>query len=245
MSDMRETPGEAGASRTAPRPTRRLAALTRRPYGVAARVVALVAVAIVVLAGVGLVTGWRPSLPNPFEEETIDRSPPAVLRSLESLTDYHAASAHFEVVVDLEDDARYLPDALKGERALFVGVGTVDAVVDFGRLSGDAVTVSDDRLSAQIKLPKPALSKPLVDPERSYVFARQKGALDRLGGLFGGSGSNDQRFYVLAADKMTKAAKEDGSVLPLAERNTRAMLDGLLRGLGFTTVNVTYADNPA
>jgi hypothetical protein len=242
---MSETPGEPGATRTAPRPTRRLAVLARRPYGLAARVVALIVVAIVVLAGVGLIAGWRPSLPNPFEQETVDRSPPAVLRSLENLSAYHAASAHLEVVLDVEDDARYLPEALKGERALFVGVGTVDAVVDFGRLSGDAITVSDDRRTAHIKLPKPTLSKPRVDPERSYVFARRKGALDRLGGLFGGGGSNDQRFYVLAADKMTKAAKEDGSVLPLAERNTRAMLDGLLRGLGFTAVDVAYIDNPA
>jgi hypothetical protein len=215
-----------------------------RPHGVLAKAVVFVAVAAVGLAVVSLIVGWRPSLPNPFEEETIDRSPPAVLRSLEDLSEYHAASAHFEVVVDVEDDARYLPDALKGERVLFIGVGEVDALVDFRGLPGDAVTVSPDRLTASIRLPRPTLSEPRVDPEHSYVVARKEGALDRLGGLFGGGGENDQRFYILAADRMTEAAKADGSVLMLAEQNTVNMLKGFLGALGFTTVTVTYEDKP-
>jgi hypothetical protein len=214
-----------------------------RPHSTLAKAVVLVAVAAVVFAVVSLLV-WRPSLPNPFEEETIDRSSPAVLRSLEDLSEYHAAAAHFEVVVDVEDDARYLPDALKGQRVLFVGVGTVDGLVDFRKLPGEAVGVSPDRLTASITLPHPTLSKPRVDPERSYVVARREGALDRLGGLFGGGDENDQRFYILAADKMLEAAKADGSVLALAEQNTTNMLKGLLGALGFTTVNVTYKDNP-
>ncbi|WP_226933225.1 hypothetical protein [Parafrankia sp. CH37] len=64
--------------------------------------------AVLVLAGAAAVTGWRPSIPNPFAERTIDRSSPAVLRSLEDLSEYHAGSAHLEVVVDLEDDSRWI-----------------------------------------------------------------------------------------------------------------------------------------
>jgi hypothetical protein len=220
--------------------TRRLD--TRRKSRLFLPAVAVVALVVAVLVLVGFVAGWRPSLPNPFAEEKIDRSSPAVLRSLEDLSEYHAASAHFEVIVDVENDARFLPSSLKGQRVLFVGVGDVDAIVDFGKLDDDAVTVSDDRLSASIKLPRPTLSKPRVDPEKSYVFARQKGAFDRIGGLFGGGGSNDQEFYKLAAAKMSKAAKDDGTVLTLAEQNTKAMLEGFLRSLGFTKVTITYVD---
>ncbi len=216
-----------------------------RPHSMVAKAVLLVVVAILVLAGVGLLMGWRPSLPNPFEEKTIDRSSPAVLRSLEDLSEYHAASAHFEVIVDVQDDARFLPDSLKGQRVLFVGVGNVDALVDFRGLPGDAVTVSPDRRTASLRLPHPTLSQPRVDPEKSYVVARKQGALDRLGGLFGGGNENDQRFYILAANKMLEAAQADGSVLALAEKNTTGMLQGFLGALGFTTVTVTYADNPA
>ncbi|WP_239310101.1 MULTISPECIES: DUF4230 domain-containing protein [unclassified Frankia] len=198
--------------------------------------------AVLVFAGIGFVSGWRPSLTNPFGRETIDRSPPAVLRSLTDLSDYHAASAHFEVVVDLADETKFIPAALRGERTLFVGVGSVDAVVDFGKIDKNAVTVSEDRRTVSVRLPVPTLSEPKVDPEHSYVVARQKGVLDRIGGFLSGSASDDRQLYVITADRMTQAAKTDGSVLTLAERNTTGMLRGLFSAVGFTTVNVSYAD---
>ncbi|MFD2355104.1 hypothetical protein ACFSTC_46405 [Nonomuraea ferruginea] len=37
-------------------------------------------------------------------------------------------------MVDLEKDANFLPDAVKGTRTLFVGAGGVDAYVDFAGL---------------------------------------------------------------------------------------------------------------
>ncbi|WP_322768576.1 DUF4230 domain-containing protein [Frankia sp. Cr1] len=216
-------------------------ALLRVRLGVA-RLLLIVVGAVLVLAGIGFVSGWRPSLTNPFGQERIDRSPPAVLRSLTDLSEYHAASAHFEVVVDLADETRFIPASLRGERTLFVGVGSVDSVVDFGKLGADAVTVSEDRRTVSVHLPAPTLSEPRVDPEHSYVVARQKGVLDRIGGFLTGSPSDDRELYVVAADRMTQAAKADGSVLTLAQRNTTGMLRGLFSALGFTTINVSYAD---
>ncbi len=206
------------------------------------RLVLIVVGLVLVLAVVGLVGGWRPSLSNPFGKETVDRSSPAVLRSLEDLSAYHAASAHFEVVVDLEDDTRFIPSALRGERTLFVGVGAVDSVVDFGKLNSGAVTVSQDRRTVSVRLPKPVLSEPVIDSKHSYVVARQKGVLDRIGGFLTGSESDDQQLYVVAAGRMTQAAQADGSVLTLAERNTASMLRGLFGALGFTIINITYED---
>jgi len=60
---------------------------------------------------------------------TIARSPPPVLVDLSDLAEHHAARAQFEVVIDQEGDASWMPSALAGERVQFVGVGTVDAVV--------------------------------------------------------------------------------------------------------------------
>jgi hypothetical protein len=200
----------------------------------------LLVVLVVLVAGlVAVVAGWRPSL-NPFQERTIDRSSPAVLRSLEDLSEYHAAGAHLEVVVDLEQDTRWIPAALKGERTLFVGVGTVDSVVDFGHLGSGAVTVSPDRRSVTVQLPNPTLSEARLDLAHSYVVARQRGVLDRVGGLLGGI-SNDQALYQKASAKMTDAARTDGQVIELGRKNTAAMLRGLLGALGFTDVQVTYA----
>jgi hypothetical protein len=212
----------------------------RRLISSAGGVAALVVVALVV----ALLAGWRPSLPNPFGTKTTDRSAPAVLKSLENLHAYHAATAHIEVVVDLDKEATFLPSSLRGERTLFVGVGSVDGSVDFSKVTGTAVRVSSDRRTATITLPHAQLSQPNLDLKQSHVVARQQGLFDRLGKALGG-GSNDAKLYQLASTKMTNAARADGSVLTLAEQNTTGMLKGLLGALGYTTVNVSYAGAPA
>lgn len=202
------------------------------------------AVAAIVVVGmlIAVAAGWRPSL-NPFGEKTVDRSPPAVLKSLENLHSYHAATAHIEVVVDLDKEAKFLPSSLRGERTLFVGVGTVDGAVDFSKLNSNAIKVSPDRKSATISLPHAQLLQATIDPKKSHVVARQRGLFDRFG-AFLGSGGNDAKLYVVATDKMTAAAKADGSVLTLAEQNTASMLKGLLGALGYTSVTVIYTGSP-
>ncbi len=90
--------------------------------GAFALVAALVAAAVV---------GFQ-LLHSPFTTVTKDHSPPPVLTELRDLSDFHAAQAQFEVTLDLEKDVKWVPSAIAGERVQFVGVGTVDAVVDFG-----------------------------------------------------------------------------------------------------------------
>ena len=93
-------------------------------------------VALVVCGLVALLAALPSLLPslNPFGEETKDRSGPVLRKSLENLSEYHAASANMQVVVDVEHDTGLLPSFIKGERTLFVAAGTVDAAVDFSGL---------------------------------------------------------------------------------------------------------------
>ena len=56
-----------------------------------------------------------------------------LLRSLSELRQYRTATAHFETIVDLERYTANVPSFLKGERTLFVAVGSVVAGVDFSR----------------------------------------------------------------------------------------------------------------
>jgi hypothetical protein len=180
---------------------------------------------------------------NPFKEETVDRSGPVLLKSLENLSEYRAASANMQVVVDVEQDTDLVPSFIKGERTLFVAAGTVDAAVDFGGLgrSPDAVRVSDDRKEVAITLPAPQLTDARVDAERSRVFDRDRGALDRIEEAFSDDGGADQQdLYVLAEEKLTEAAASEPSLLETAERNTRSMLEGMMRGLGFEQVTVRF-----
>ena len=196
--------------------------------------------------GFFLLVGWLgdllPGLGNPFSEKTVDRSGPAVLKSLRNLSDFRAATGHFEVIVDVEKDTRFVPDKLKGERVLFLAVGSVDAGVDFWGLKEDAVVVSDDRRSVTLELPPARYRDPQLDLERSRVYDRDRGVIDRLQSLFGDDIGTDPEIYTLAEEKLSSAARGGTGLLKRAERNTRLMLTGLLRSLGFTSVEIHFAE---
>jgi hypothetical protein len=201
--------------------------------------VLLIAAAVALIV---LLPALIPAL-NPFEEETVDRSGPVLLKSLENLSEYRAASANLQVVVDVEKDTNLVPSFIKGERTLFVAAGNVDAAVDFGGLgkSPDAVRVSGDRKEVAITLPPARLTEARLDPERSRVYDRDRGALDRIGEAFSDDGGADQQeLYVLAEQKLTEAAASDPALLRTAERNTRSMLEGMMRGLGFEKVTIRF-----
>src|SRR3954471_17584101 len=87
-------------------------------------------IVVALVAGGWLLASAIPSL-NPFHTETIDRSPPAVLKSISKLSEYRAATAHLQQIVDVEEDAKYLPSFLKGSKTILVAAGAVDASVDF------------------------------------------------------------------------------------------------------------------
>jgi hypothetical protein len=179
---------------------------------------------------------------NPFREETIDRTGPAVLKSVQNIREYRAATGHFEVIVDVEQDTRLVPAEIKGQRVLFVAVGDVDAGVDFSEVGEGAVQVSDDRRTVSIELPPARFHDPELDFDRSYVYSRDRGVFDRLQSLFGDDPGDDSDLYRLAEDKLAAAARGNPGLLSQAERNTRRMLTELLRALGYTRVEIRFAE---
>jgi hypothetical protein len=204
----------------------------------------LVALGIVVVAlvfGVNWVRGVFPDFDNPFRQQTVDRSGPAVLQSLQDLHEYHAATGNFQQIVDLHQDSG-LPDAILGSRTLYVAYGTVDATVDFSNVDGEAIDVSSDRRTATITLSRPSLSPARVDPTRSYVYNQDEGALNKIGDLFSSNDHDQQQLNILAVQKINAAAQQGSGLIARARENTRTMLSSLLRALGFTTVNVVYSD---
>jgi hypothetical protein len=205
-----------------------------RPRGVLALVMlALVALGIVALiAAVGSL--------NPFHEDTKDRSGPALLKSLEDLSEYRAASANLEIVVDVEQDNKLLPAFIRGERTLFVAAGSVDAAVDFSGLGKGAVKVSDDRKAVSITLPAATLTEARLDPSRSRVYDRDRGLFNRVEDLFADNPADEQPLYALATKKLEAAAAADPELRKRAQENTQRMLEGMMRGLGFERVTVTF-----
>jgi hypothetical protein len=195
---------------------------------------------IAIFGGVKWVKDVVPDLHNPFAQHTVDRSGPAVLKSIQDLQEYHAASGNFQQIVDLKNESA-LPDKLLGERTLFVAVGSVDAIVDFSQVGQGAVQVSDDRRSATINLPRPRLSDAQLDVGKSYVYDRDRGLFNQIGSLFGGNSDDQRQLYTLAEQKIHQSAQNGSGLVPRAEENTRRMLQSLLRALGFTSVSVNFA----
>ncbi|WP_328885508.1 DUF4230 domain-containing protein [Streptomyces sp. NBC_00316] len=201
-----------------------------------------VAVALVGLSLVLFLLGrfvHVPGLDDVFGVDTKDRSGPAVLKSIQDMHRYEGAAGNYQVVVDLEKDARLLPDSIRGTRTLYVASGSVAAYVDFGSVGQDSVTVDEKRTTAALRLPHAQLAEPAVDPKRSYTVSKQRGLLDRLGDLFSDNPADERAVHILAADRIGDAAKES-DLTQRAEKNTASMLQGLLRALGFEHVTVTY-----
>ncbi|HEX8086868.1 MAG TPA: DUF4230 domain-containing protein [Solirubrobacteraceae bacterium] len=202
--------------------------------------------AVVALAGVialwllvSAIAGW--SL-NPFATETKDRSQPVLVKSLESLSEYRAATANMQEIVDIEKDVGLVPSFIAGEKALLVAAGTVEAGVDFGTLrERGSVKLSDDRKAVEIVLPPATLSEARVDLARSRVVDTDRGIVNRVGDAFSDDTNEERELLLLAQRKIEEAARKDRALLALAERNTRSMLTGMLRGLGFERITIRFA----
>jgi hypothetical protein len=65
-----------------------------------------------------------------------------------------------------------------------------------------------------------------------------------VGGVFSDNPTSEQRLYVLAQDKLGKAAQHS-RLVERAERNTTKLLQGFLGRLGYTDVNVVYTNPTA
>lgn len=187
---------------------------------------ALVAAVLILLGAAVFVFGQF----RPFGDESIDRSQPAMLKSVRDLSQYHAAAGEFQVVLDLENDVKWVPAALAGERTLFVAAGSVNAYVDLGSMKDDGLVLSPDGKTVELRLPKPQLDKPNLHHDRSYVFSQERGLINDLQALAGPP--DQQRFYVAAEAKLAEAAQRS-ELLRRAEDNTRVMLTGMLQSLGF------------
>lgn len=171
---------------------------------------------------------------NPFTSTTTDRTGAPVLISLQELSEFRAATAYLEVVVDVENDTGFVPDFISGERVIYVGKGNVDAFVDFSGLDEDRVVVSEDGQRVTVSLPAPQVDEPDLDLEESYVADADAGLIERF------SGSELEREAQLDAAARLGQVAAEGDLLELARSSTTDTLEALLGSLGFAEVVVEF-----
>jgi hypothetical protein len=192
-------------------------------------------VTLLIVAGV---VGFQ-LLHSPFTTVTKDHSPPPVLTELRDLADFHAAQAQFEVTLDLEKDVKYVPSALAGERVQFLGVGTVDAVVDFSSIGTGAVKISDHNKTVVVTLPSAYAREPVLDHNESHVMNRDRGLINRIAGIFNDNPTSEDTLYKAAMGKMSDAAKQT-DLLQRAQEHTTFVLTGMLKSMGFEKIDIVF-----
>jgi uncharacterized protein DUF4230 len=187
----------------------------------------------------GVVEGWL----GGSSRQTIDRSPDALLLSVRDISDYHAATGTYQVLVDVEHDTAHVPALLSSERSTLFATGTVDAKVDFSKLGPGTVTVSPDGRQATMHLPAPTLAPAVLDPAQTRVVGRQRGLVQRFEDAVGDEPQDDSELYAIASQKLNAAAAKS-DLTSRAANNTRSMLGGLATSLGYESVIITF-DPPA
>lgn len=173
----------------------------------------------------------------PWETEREESAQPALLESLEDLSDFHAARGNYQVVVSIEESG-FLPSAIVGEERTLMASGSVDASVDFSTLADGAIEVGPDD-EVIVTLPAPQLEDAQVDPERSEVVEHDRGLFDRIAGAVTHSDIPESDLYALAGDELDDAATAS-DLLAQAEDNTTAMVEGMLAELGYDDVTVRF-----
>jgi hypothetical protein len=200
---------------------------------------AIVAGAIVIIVLLGGLLGFL-KLSNPFSKQIIDRSQPVLLVKIQDLARFEAATGTFDVIIDVQEDRRFIPDVLFSKRSLFVAEGTVDAYVDFSKIGDGAIQVDPQNSKVvTITLPAPQLEPANLNLDRTYVYAVQEGLINRVGDLFGGDPNDQQELYQLAQQKINAAAL-DSELRQRAADVTKSTLVSMFKSLGFTTVNVNF-----
>lgn len=212
----------------------------RRPSILGA--LALAGVALLLVIGLGVASGWL-NLGKIFSTSTTDRSAPVILHKLRNLSSYNAASGTFSVTVDLEKDVSILPQFIAGSRVIYSGYGSVDAAVDLGEL--DAQHVSRNAAGTLVvTLPHATLERAALDAERSHVMNRDRGLVDRLVGVFEDNPTSEHALQKAAVVKINRAAKQT-DLIQRAERNTETMIKRLGAAAGVSQIDVRFGSIPA
>lgn len=180
--------------------------------------------------------------PDLFDTTTREQNDAVVLAQIEDLAELQVASGRFETIVDVEEDARFLPSWVKGQRTVLVAEGEVVATVDLSQVGEDAIEISEDGTHATIRVPAPELQEADLDREVTRVISRDRGLLDRLDdAVTGGNPTDDGPLYDRAEEKLAEAARQS-DLRERAEDSARRLLTDLLEEAGFERVTVIFEE---
>jgi len=206
----------------------------RRPSALG--LVAAVTLAVLALGGFAVAKGWF-GLGDLLAPRTIDRSAPVLVERLRNLSEFRGASGTFATTVDLEHTIGIVPRFIAGDRAVYSGVGTVDATVDLRGLATPATRSADGALV--VRLPHARIGAVTLDATKSHVMNRDRGFLDRIGGVFVDSPTSDRTLEQVSRRRIATAAAKS-ELRRRAETSTARMIERVARATGAGPVAVRF-----
>jgi hypothetical protein len=160
---------------------------------------------------------------------TIDVSQPTVVDRVQRLQRLETVVYTMDKLVTGAKENPLLPDFLTGDRLLMIAHGEVVAGIDFSNLKPGDVRV--DGKQVHLHLPAAQVFSTRLDSAKTRVYSRQTGVLVST------DPNLETQVRQEAERQLLEAAVADG-ILKTAQANAAVTITGLLRGLGFETVEL-------
>ncbi len=196
------------------------------------------AILLLGIGAIGYFFGTR-ATPEPEEpQRSLEVKPtPNVVTALQKLARLEGASLHLERVVDLKEKQSRFFGLMEAEDAiLLIAAGDVTAGVDLSGLSHDDIRVDDERKSVRVTLPRATIFSSRVDSDRTYVHTRHTDPLAE-------PQTNLETEARREAERGFRKAAEDAGLLTTAEESVARTVRALVTSLGFSEVEVSFADS--
>jgi len=156
-------------------------------------------------------------------------SQPTVVRQIQQLQRLETVTYTMDKIISGERDNPYLPKFLAGDRLLLVVHGEVIAGVDLAKVQPADVVVRGQSITFHV--PQSEIFSTLIDNSRTRVYSRDTG-------LFTSPDPNlESEVREEAERQLQQAALQDG-ILKTADQNARSTLTSMLKGFGFTQVDI-------
>ena len=162
-------------------------------------------------------------------QTSINVSQPTVVRQIQQLQRLETVTYTMDKIISGERDNPYLPKFLAGDRLLLVVHGQVIGGVDLAKVQPADVIVRGSSITFHV--PQAEIFSTLIDNARTRVYSRDTG-------LFTSPDPNlESEGRVEAERQLQQAALQDG-ILKTADQNARSTLASMLKGFGFSQVEI-------
>jgi Protein of unknown function (DUF4230) len=205
----------------------------------APRISGLLGVVLGVLLAIGIIGGavWLSTgvgllhLLGMFRsgQTSINVSQPTVVRQIQQLQRLETVTYTMDKIISGARDNPYLPKFLAGDRLLLVVHGQVIGGVDLAKVQPADVVVRGRSITFHV--PQAEIFSTLIDNARTRVYSRDTG-------LFTSPDPNlESEVREEAERQLQQAALQDG-ILKTADQNARSTLTSMLKGFGFSQVEI-------